>query len=294
MSILYVTHLLNGLLILAMPAGLGVLITRKFQFSWRLFWIGAGTFVLSQVGHIPFNLGLTALFRRGFIPTPPTAWQPLFNAIVLGLSAGLFEEFARYAAYRWWAKEARSWGKGLLLGVGHGGIEAVLIGVLVLLTYINMVVIRNADITTRIPAEQLALAQGQIQAYWSSPWYATLLGAVERAFTLPAHLALSLLVLQVFTRGQNRWLWLAVGWHAFLDGSAVYALPHWGAYATEALIGGMALVSVAIIFLLRQPEPVQPEEQAQTYIPLNVNEVISRLPQLEEIPDKLDQTRFVP
>jgi uncharacterized membrane protein YhfC len=290
MGILYFTHLLNGLLILAMPVGLGILITRKFHLDWRLFWIGAGTFILSQVGHIPFNLELTALFQRGILPHPPATWQRLFNAVVLGLSAGLFEEFARYAAYRWWAKDARSWGRGLLLGAGHGGMEAILIGILVLLTYINMVAIHGMDISRQVPADQLALAQKQITVYWTSPWYATLLGAVERAFSLPVQLTLSVMVLQVFTRGQARWLWLAVGWHALVDASTVFVLPLWGSYATEGLIGGLAVVSIAILLLLRQPEPREPELRVVT--PAKLSDLLSRLPHPAETSEQLDQTRY--
>ena len=40
---------------------------RKYDTGWRLFWIGAATFILSQIGHIPFNAGLTQLFKNGIL-----------------------------------------------------------------------------------------------------------------------------------------------------------------------------------------------------------------------------------
>jgi len=88
---LFFTHLLNGFLMILLPVGLGVYLTRKLSLGWRLWWIGAGTFVLSQVGHIPLNFVLTALFQRGLLPKPPMTWKPIFYAVVLGLSAGLWE-----------------------------------------------------------------------------------------------------------------------------------------------------------------------------------------------------------
>jgi uncharacterized membrane protein YhfC len=142
---------LDAILMIALPVGLGIWLERKFHLGWGLWWIGAATFIFSQAGHIPFNIGLTALFKRGILPTPPVAWLPAFNATFLGLSAGLWEELARYAAYRWWAKEARSWRRGVMLGAGHGGIEAILGGILVLVGFVNMMAIRNVDLSSLVP-----------------------------------------------------------------------------------------------------------------------------------------------
>ena len=51
-------HFLNGLLMILMPIGLGLWLEKRLRLGWRLWWIGAATFVLSQVGHIPFNSGV--------------------------------------------------------------------------------------------------------------------------------------------------------------------------------------------------------------------------------------------
>jgi uncharacterized membrane protein YhfC len=288
-NILYLTHLLNALLMIAIPVGLGVYLTRKFRLDWRLWWIGGVVFILSQVGHLPFNLLLLNPFLQGPITfglSPRLA--VLLNALALGLSAGLFEELSRYAAYRWWAKDARSWSRGLLLGAGHGGMEAIILGVLALYTYIRLVAVRNADLSLLVPMEQLDLARQQVQAYWSLPWYFSLFGALERAFTIPFHIAASLLVLQAFTRRQLRWLWLAVAWHALVDGLAVYGISYWGAYTTEIAIGVVALASLAIIFALRQPEPPQLEESLPPLEPVKSMPPL----QIEETTENLEQTRY--
>jgi uncharacterized membrane protein YhfC len=290
MNILYLTYPINGLLMLGLAIGLGVWLTRKFRLPWRLWWIGAATFVLSQVGHIPFNLGLTSLFTQGVLPSPPADFRLIFNAIVLGLSAGLWEELARYATYRWWAKDTRTWGKGLLLGAGHGGIEAIILGVLVLYTFIQMAALQGANLETLVPADQLALAEAQVATYWSSPWYLSLLGAVERFFTLIAHLALSVLVLQAFTRGKSYWLWLAVAWHAFLDAAAVYSAITWGVVWAEVVLAGITILNLGLIFVLRQPEPVEPE--SEQLAPLPEPGKIPILPEIEITEDSLQDTRY--
>jgi uncharacterized membrane protein YhfC len=289
--LLYLTYPFSGVFILSLAIGLGVFLTRRFDLGWRLFWIGAATFILSQVGHIPFNAGLTALFRNGVLPAPPAAWQLPFNVVVLGLSAGLFEELARYAAYRWWAKEARSWAQGLLLGAGHGGIEAMLVGGLLLLIFVVMVALSGAqDLSRFLPPEQLPLLQQQMDAYWSTTWYDSLLGAVERAFTLPAHLAMSAMVLQVFTRGQSRWLWFAVGWHTLLDAAILYTAATWGVYAAEAVLGLLAAASIAILLALRRPEPQLPAGP-ELLSPPNPD-LFTQLRPPAESPENLDGTRY--
>jgi uncharacterized membrane protein YhfC len=284
----FLAHLLNSLLMVLLPIGLGVYLTCKLSLSWRLWWIGAVTFVLSQVGHIPFNIGMTALFEHGVLPKPPATWAPIFNAVLLGLSAGLWEEFARYAAYRWWAKDARWWGKGLLLGAGHGGIEAIILGGIVLAAFVNMVAVRNLDLSNLVPPEQLAAAQQQVVSYWNTPWYLAVMGSMERLWTIIFHLAASLLVLQVFIRRQSGWLWLAVGWHAFMDAVAVYIARLWPPYLVEALLGVLALVSLWIILSLRQPKPVVLEGMST----LPTKDSSQPLPTLEETTDNLERTRY--
>ena len=290
MNILYITHLLNGLLMIAMSVGLGIYLTRKFHLGWKLWWIGAGTFILSQVAHLPFNFLALNPFLQGpaLFPLPPTVGL-LITALALGLSAGLFEELSRYAMYRWWAKDARSWRTGLLAGAGHGGIEAILLGILVLYAFIQIIVLQNIGPETVLPAEQLDLARQEIAQYWSLPWYDSLLGAVERAFTIPFHISASLLVLQAFTRRQSRWLWLAVAWHTAVDALAVYGMSQWGVYVTEAIIGGCSILSILIIFALRQPEP---EPATITSEPLAQPISITELPPAEETPETLDSTRY--
>jgi uncharacterized membrane protein YhfC len=56
-------RVLNILVMLGVPLLAAGLFERKNQVGWRLFGVGAVTFVLSQVLHIPFNVfGLSAFF----------------------------------------------------------------------------------------------------------------------------------------------------------------------------------------------------------------------------------------
>ncbi len=285
--ILYLTHPLNGLIMIALPIVIGIFISRKFNPGWRLWWIGAATLVLSQVGHIPFNAAVGLLMQRGVLPSPRPEYALLFSAVFLGLSAGLWEEGFRFAVYRWWAKDARSWSKALMMGAGHGGIEAILIGLIVLLNFLVMFSLRGSDLSNLFPPDQLKALTEQSGTYWSLSWYDSLLGALERAFTIPIQICLSVLILQSFTRNKIRWLFIAIAWHAVVDGVAVYMIQTQGVYLTELGIGVLSLISIAAIFALRQPEPIA------IVAPPPLPEVIRpELDALEPSAEKLDESRY--
>lgn len=289
---LYVTYPLNALLMIALPLGLGLFLTRRFGLGWRLFWIGAATFVAAQVVHLPLNIGLTILFRQGWLPQPPAAYQPVFNAVVLGLTAGLTESLARYAAYRFWITSARSWREAVLFGAGHGGIEAIILGGLAALAFIQLATLRNLDLASAVPAAQLPQVQEQLAAYWGAAWYTSLMGALERVFALCLHLALAVMVLQVFTRRNPLWLFAAIGWHALVDGVTVFSVQTWGITITEALLALFALVSLAILFNLK---PRQPEAAPVTRPPIPGTPLTPPVPleTADNYAQRLEDSRYI-
>jgi uncharacterized membrane protein YhfC len=248
---------------IAMPVALAVWLARKTNAPWLLFGIGAVTFLGSQVVHLPLNAGLTLLLKAMWPSPQPQWWHVPFNAVVLGLTAGLCEETARYIGYRWLAKKARAYRDALMLGTGHGGIEAILLGGYVALTFVNMVALRQMDLTTSgLTGDALAKTRSSVAAFWSAPAYLVMLGAVERLFSLIVHISLSVMVLQVFTRRNGSWLVAAIGFHWLTDAVAVFgSQSHWSPLAIEALIGIFALVGLVIMVGLRpRGEPLIPPE----------------------------------
>lgn len=253
---------LNYALMLAIPIIVAMLIRRKTGASWRLFFIGGVTFVLSQVAHIPFNW---AVQQSDLWPSDLSNWGSLLAvAVFLGLSAGVFEETARYLTYRYWARDARSWSRGLMLGAGHGGTESILLGVLAGVGFAGLVLTAtNETLLSAVPVEQRTLISDSLAEILATPWYGLLLGAAERLFAIAAHLALSLLVLQVFLRRSVAWLFIAIGFHALFNAAAVIGAARLGAYATEGILALFGLFSLFIIFRLRGPDPATVVAEAE-------------------------------
>lgn len=275
----------NYALMVIIPVILGIIIHRRTGASWRLFFIGAVTFILAQVFHIPFNW---AVGQTGLLPDNlDTTANLLITAAFLGLSAGVFEETARYLSYRFWAKDARSWSRGLMLGAGHGGIEAILTGVLAAVGFVGLVLTAsNETLLNALPAEERAIVTDSLATLLNTPWYGLLLGALERVFAIAAHLAMSLLVLQVFLRRSILWLFAAIGYHTMLNMVGVIGVTRYGPYVTEGLLALTALASLFIILRLRTPEPEAPEPEPLAALP-----TVDTL-NLEPTAETLDRSKF--
>lgn len=246
-------YVLNALLMLSVPLVALTVARKRLRTSWKLLGAGALTFFLSQVVHIPLNLGVAALFRNGVLPRPPDAWLVWLLPLALGLSAGLCEEIARYVGYRRMTS-VRSFEDGVGYGIGHGGFEALLVALLALVQLVNLFVLRSMDLSTLpLPPEQAEVLAKQIADAWSAPPWQALAGTWERVFALLAHVSMSVFVLQAFRRG-IAWLFVAIGAHTLLDAVAVYFLQRHGLVATEIAIAVVALSFVGLAAWLRRSE----------------------------------------
>jgi uncharacterized membrane protein YhfC len=238
---LIINIVLAALGMILLPLIAGFFVARKFKLSFKdfrkLFIAGVLTFIASQVLHIPVVFGLTTLFSNGIIPSPNTSVVLMFNAIVLGLLAGIFEESARYILFKWIRKSSDTWQNGIVIGLGHGGIEAILIGILAVTTLIQMIAMKNIpDLSTMgIPAEQIELVKTQIDSYWSQSSIVPYFGLMERMSAMSLHVGLSSFVLLSIVTNQKKWFWLALLWHALVDAFAVYAFPSFSAMENSTL-----------------------------------------------------------
>ncbi|NLB22107.1 MAG: YhfC family intramembrane metalloprotease [Clostridium sp.] len=125
--------------------------------------------------------------------------QPVLYLVFLSVTAGLFEEIGRYITMRLFLKEMPLTGA-VAFGVGHGGIEALL------LVGINFIVIGATK----------ALA---IDATTSSLFF---MGGVERIFAMVVHISLSIMVWRSLKEEKSSLLFLAIILHTILNLMAGY------------------------------------------------------------------------
>lgn len=240
------------------PLGLGLWIARRWRVPWKFFGYGALIFLAFQLLTRVPAVQIAQLLLAGTLQESP--WYKYGWFILLALTAGLFEEGGRYLGYRYlWKKEEKNWPRALMYGAGHGGLESMLlVGGLTLLSVINAIVLFRLDPSALPPDQALAIHQAR-ETIALTTWWLPLLGALERLMAMAVQVSLSVLVLQVFTRGQFRWWWIALGYHTLVDLVAVLvgdwlgsALPQWAAaLIVEAALLPLALFSLWIIWRLR-------------------------------------------
>jgi uncharacterized membrane protein YhfC len=260
---LLITHILNPTLMVLIPLGLGVLVVRRWKLDWAVFGLGALTFVISQVLHIPFNQFLLnpQLERLGWLGVEGWSWA--IAVVLIGLSAGLFEEGTRYLVLRRSMKQVDGWRQGVLYGLGHGGIEAILLGGFAFFALFQALALRGGALEGIVPAEQIETARLQLEAYWGMAWYEPLWATLERLSAMAFHIMASLFVLRAVRTRQLIWLGGAILAHTLFNAVALVSLQAWGVTATELMLAGLGLMCLWVAFQLRRLPVFKPMRQGQ-------------------------------
>jgi uncharacterized membrane protein YhfC len=245
--------------VIVYPLILGGIARKKLAVGWKYFWFGALVFLVFQLlTRVPLIgvLGSTVL-------APLLRTSIAFNwtwLVVEAVTAGLFEEIGRYVGFRlFMRREPKTWSKAVMFGLGHEGLESMVVfGGGHILTLLSIVILSAITVNSLPVAQRQSVIQ-QVAAINAQPVWLPLLAAWERFWSFPLQVAFSVMVLQVFRRGQLYWLFLAIMLHALID-FLTLALPQvFGRSTTiELLVEGMlcvfGLLGAWIIWRLREPE----------------------------------------
>jgi len=295
-------RLAAALIMIALPLGIGWFLTQQQQPQkeqtvsalWRtnLPYLarGAACFVASQIIHIPLLqiVVLPLLSSKWGIDASDTtlAGKPLILlALVLGLMAGICEEVCRWIFLFYQSRllkdqadknfhsssssSSLSFWNVVWFGIGHGGCEAILVGLIALSTLPNMIMFRTQpnvldEFSQTLTETQMDQLQHQITEYWNAEASKVILGPLERFFAMTLHVALSLQVWKCFEgnvfnppietsaaqpqrqREQRQEqqqstnysaVTYAIGLHTGINAAAVIVVRTWGLYATELVLG---------------------------------------------------------
>lgn len=137
--------------------------------------------------------------------------------LFLGGTAALFEEGGRYLVMSLFLKKQRSTSDGIAFGVGHGGIEAIL------LVGINAVVMLVTQTFQSTPDMIFA-------------------GGIERLCTLVIQIAFSVMVMKSVREKNLWWLLLAFVIHTAIDFGAVTYLSAIGVWPLEGAVFVVAVL----------------------------------------------------
>ncbi|KAG8154700.1 YhfC family intramembrane metalloprotease [Burkholderia catarinensis] len=205
-----------GVVALIAPALLAAAWRRRTQVPLRVFCYGMLTFFVSQpVLRLSWQV---PLFHR--LGTDPRWHLPML--VFAALTAGLFEECGRWVAFRYLLPKRHDAQTAVMLGLGHGGLEAMLLVGVGFVALGTGYLLAHAGVV--VPEGVQSLIGSQFAGMTlASPFLALL----ERASALAAHVGLSLIVLQAFVRGTKRWLAYAIALHFLFDLVAVLLTRYW-------------------------------------------------------------------
>lgn len=233
-----------------------IVLRGRLTAGWRIFWLGALVFIISQM---VLRIPLVGFIQVGIAPQLATSPVLSFGfGFVLAFTAALFETGGRYVGYRFLLKrDPKTWDNGVMFGLGHGGIEStVLIGGLAITQLLALLTTTEAALSA-LPALQADGLRSLAASVSDGPAWLGLRGAYERVWAVIFHVGMSVLVLQTFARGELRWTWYALALHTAMDFLTPVMIPALIPSGTAQLIaqtvtltvlGGLAL---AIILGLR-------------------------------------------
>lgn len=214
---------------------------RKKKKNLRSILIGALTYTIavllfeSGVNAFIFQTSVGDLLKNDLIA----------YALFGGIMAGLFEESGRYLAYKHLMKKEQDYNSAFAYGVGHGGIEAVL---LVGFTYISNLLLIHTLQTGNLNELVAATPELEtvIQVFTTTPGFLYLIAGVERVFAIGLHLALSLLVYHAYNTKQKKYLFGSMGIHAFVNFGSVL-LSSQSVLMSELFL--LCIVGTVIVFV---------------------------------------------
>jgi len=243
---LFVAFVAAGALTVASVIVFATLIARGTRVSWKYWLYGAAVFIVFQgVLRLPWLIPLNILLRDALRSS--AAALVGFTAFA-ALTAALFERGGQWILFRKFVRpEERTAATALMVGAGHGGIEAFFIGLLLALQGVNYLLLLALP-PEMLKSQEQAVAQAKA-VFAQLAWWSPFMGMWERLSTQVFQIAATVLVWHSFRFGA-KWFWLAVTAHFGAD----FVFPllhrharHWlgmdfGSLATEVGIAIYAAV----------------------------------------------------
>ena len=248
---------LSLILSIGLPIVLLILVKIKLKAKLTSFVIGCATFIV-------FALMLEPILHSVVLTATETL---LTDNIILyglygGLAAALFEETGRLIAMKFFMKDSLNKPNALMYGIGHGGIEAIL---LVGMTYVSnlmtALMINSGALQASVELVDAELQQTtfeQIKVLWELPSWQFYMAGVERLAALILQIALSVLVYKAVAKKNRTYWFIAFGIHFAVDFLTVVitglGAPVWIVEAT--LLVAVAFVAYYAYQLCKKEETV--------------------------------------
>lgn len=262
---------INALIGIVAPFLLAWWAIKEFKSGLKSVLTGAGVFVV-------FALILESIVHQIVLKGPhgpAIIGNTYYYALYGGLMAGLFEETGRFLSMKLiLKKESPAAGTAISYGVGHGGIELLLLFGATMISNITISALMNAGnldmILAGVPEANRAQVQTQLEGLQTLTVTTLLYGLWERVSAIILQVGLSIIVWTAVRKG-GKWLWLfpaAILLHALVDALAVIISKNVGMLATEIVVCALAIAVGSIGWMLAKRLNVEAAASAAAATPL--------------------------
>lgn len=195
---------------------------RKTQTKLKPFFVGAGIFII-------FALILESIAHSFVLGSDNFISNNIFTYVLYGcLAAGLFEEAGRYVAFRFMMKENDPKETAITYGLGHGGIEMILLVSLSLVSsFIFAMTINKLGIDEMIKGmndesmiETVKQMIVSLNAYGMKDVCLTI---IERTSAMILHVSCSIFVFKAVRNKNFKYMLIAFGFHFVMNIPAALA-----------------------------------------------------------------------
>lgn len=228
-----------------LPIVLLIVWKRKTKVKIAPFFVGAFTFIL-------FALVLESICHQFFLIRDSElsryinghTWAYVLYA---ALAAGIFEETGRFIAFKFFMDKNNKKEDAVTYGIGHGGIESILLVGFTMLSSIILISSLNSmggvdSYVAMVPAESQELVRASLMSYYTTPPYMYLIGSIERVAAIIFHISLSVIMFIAVKRPKKLYFYpVAIALHAFLD---IFAVLY-----QKGVITSMALLEIIVMVI---------------------------------------------
>jgi len=226
------------------------------------FFVGAGIFIL-------FAMVLENLLHQVCLLSDNALSRAIRGSVILtmlygGFAAGIFEETGRFVAFKL-MKRRNDRETAITYGIGHGGIESILLIGVTLLLYVFYAVTFNQGglpALTAIAGDD-ATASMLLTSMQATPVSNYFISAWERSYSVVLHIALSVLVFSAVHTPGKRWLFpVAILIHAGVDCFAMlYQVGVMNLLLTEILAMLFTVCTAVFAYRVYQKIPASGQEE---------------------------------
>lgn len=222
-------------------------------------FLGCGTFVvfalvLEQFCHVVVQLLTGTLLMDNIV----------FYAIYGGLAAGVFEETGRLLAMKFCMKKDLDKKNAIMYGIGHGGIEAMLLIGMTYLSNLVTAILINSQGVERLTQTLNGQVPGSADAFWVQvaplwelPASQFLMAGVERISAMGLHIVMSYLVFWAVKNKKLGWYGLSILVHAVTNAGIVLLAQRCPLAVVEAVLAGVvAVLLIGVVVHYRKQEVV--------------------------------------